>query len=198
MTLTQSSIRWQYFPRSQRPPDHLLAVVKAFEAAAGPFSEHYALWESWAKAPAGPPPRMESNQVLAKVAPQLETAGYMVEKTGAKLPLTVLWGTNGKPEKSYNADAKMEHAAGRETVVEVEAGGATANNLWRKDLMEACVMPYVDFLVLAVRNEYRSWDKKKGTPRVRLDFGSVTAELDAVFESHRLQLPLLGILVIGY
>ena len=44
---------------------------------------------------------------------------------------------NGKSEKSYEADAKIEHEPGRETVVEVEAGGATANNLWRKDLMEA-------------------------------------------------------------
>jgi hypothetical protein len=83
-------------------------------------------------------------------------------------------------------------------VVEVEAGGATANNLWRKDLMEACVMPYVDYLAVAVRNEYRSMDSKKGTARVNADFGLVTSELDALYESHRLQLPLLGILVVGY
>jgi hypothetical protein len=67
------------------------------------------------------PPRPESNQVLAKVASGLETVGYTVEKTGAMLPLTVLWGTNGRPDKSFSADAKMEHAQGRETVIEVEA-----------------------------------------------------------------------------
>jgi hypothetical protein len=39
--MTQSSIRWQYFPRSQRPPDHLLAVVSAFEAVEGDFLDHY-------------------------------------------------------------------------------------------------------------------------------------------------------------
>ena len=196
--VTQPATRWQYFPRSQRPPEHLLAVVKAFETAGPGFAAHYAAWQAWAESPAGKPPRLESNTVLAKVAPALEEAGYAVEKPGAKLPLTVLWGANGRPEKSYNADAKIVHEPGRETVVEVEAGGATANNLWRKDLMEACVMPYVDYLAIAVRNEYRSMDAKKRTPRINADFGLVTSELDALFESRRLQLPLLGILVIGY
>jgi hypothetical protein len=64
--------------------------------------------------------------------------------------------------------------------------------------MEACVMPYVDYLAIAVRNEYRSLDNKKGTPRINSDFGLVTSELHAIFESRRLQLPLLGIMVIGY
>jgi hypothetical protein len=64
--------------------------------------------------------------------------------------------------------------------------------------MEACVMPYVDYLAIAVRNEYKSLDSKKRVPRVNSDFGLVTSELDAIYESHRLQLPLLGILVIGY
>ena len=78
---------------SQRPPDHLLAVVEAFRVIEGEFSDHYAEWETWAKTPAGASaPRLESNQVLAKVGPQLEAAGYAVEKTGAKLHLTVLWG----------------------------------------------------------------------------------------------------------
>ncbi|MGB7587389.1 MAG: hypothetical protein WBM00_01630 [Solirubrobacterales bacterium] len=172
--------------------------MTAFEAAERGFLDHYAAWDAWAKTPGTPAPRLESNQVLATVRPGLEEAGYSVEKPGTKLPLTVLWGVNGKAEKSYHADAKQEHSPGRETVVEVEAGGATANNLWRKDLMEACVMPYVDYLAIAVRNEYRSLDTKKRIPRINADFGLVTSELDAIYESRRLQLPLLGILVVGY
>lgn len=197
--MAKSTIRWQHFPRSQRPLDHLIAVVKAFETAERKFHDHYKQWDDWAEAHSQTSaPRLESNKVLAMVAPAFENAGYSVEKPGAKLTLTVLWGVDGHPEKSYNADAKIEHAPGRETVVEVEAGGATANNLWRKDLMEACVMPYVDYLVIAVRNEYKSLDNKKGAPRINPDFSLVTSELDAIFESHRFHLPLLGIMAIGY
>jgi hypothetical protein len=80
--------------------------------------------------------------------------------------------------------------------VEVEAGSGHANNRWRKDLMEACLMPYVDYLAIAVRNCY--WFMKNGKQNNTPDFGIVTTEVDALYESHRLQLPLLGILVIGY
>ncbi len=82
--------------------------------------------------------------------------------------------------------------------MEVEAGDATANNAWRKDLMEACLMPYVDYLVIAVRNEYKSLDRKNAVVKVNQDFKLVTSELDALYESHRLQLPLNGILILGY
>lgn len=178
--------------------------MKAFEAANPSLEAAYEEWDAWAAAPpAGSnPPRLESNKVLAIVASDLEAAGYSVEKpgTGNKLPVVVLWGENGKPSKSYNADAKIEHEPGRETVVEVEAGGATANNAWRKDLMEACLMPYVDYLVIAVRNTYRSLDRKNGKLLVKTnpDFTSVTAELDALYESHRLHLPLKGVTIVGY
>jgi hypothetical protein len=177
-------------------------VVEAFQAALPDFQAHYEEWDAWAAAPppGSQPPRMVSNTVLKHVAPSLKAKNYAVEETGSKQSFVVLWGENGRPEKTYHADAKKEHAPGRETVVEVEAGGATANNAWRKDLMEACLMPYVDYLVIAVRNEYRSLDRKgtKLVIKTNADFRSVTAELDALYESHRLTLPLAGILVIGY
>lgn len=155
-TLT-STINWQYFPRSQRPPDHLLAVVNAFKAAETSFMEHDARWQAWAKSAnriASSRPSMESRDVLRIVAPGLEASGYTVERSGAELPVVVLWGPNGTAKKSYKADAKREYEPGRETVVEVEAGAGHANNRWRKDLMEACLMPYVDYLAIAMRNNY--------------------------------------------
>jgi hypothetical protein len=139
---------------------------------------------------------MEGNDVLRIVEPQLPAIGYEVERPGAPLELVVLWGPNGETSKSYEADAKREAAPGRETVIEVEAGGAHANNRWRKDLMEACIMPYVDHLVIAERNNY--WHTSGGRPISTRDFRIVTTELDALHESRRLELPLQGILVIGY
>jgi hypothetical protein len=62
--------------------------------------------------------------------------------------------------------------------------------------MEACLMLYVDYLAVAVRNCY--WFMSNGKPNNTPDFATVTTELDALYESHRLQLPLLGVLVIGY
>ncbi len=194
------STRWQHFPRSHKIPAHLAEVVDAFRASEPVLANYYASWDTWASAPphGSLPPRLESNQVLKTVAPALQAAGYDVEATGSKLPFVVLWGVDGSQEKLYYADAKFEHEPGRETVVEVEAGGATANNAWRKDLMEACLMPHVDYLCIAVRNTYRSLDRKKGTVKTNPDFKTVTAELDALYESHRLQLPLKGITIIGY
>jgi hypothetical protein len=191
-------IRWQFFPRSMEPPPHLLAAKIAFETIAPALEERYAAWEAWAANPSGKGPRLESNTVLEMVRPSLEAAGYAVERKGHPLPFVVLWGENGKPAKAYEADAKIEHESGRETVVEVEAGGATANNLWRKDLMEASLMPYVDYLAIAVRQEYKHRDSKTGKVKVNPDFERVRSELDALYESHRLHLPLTGILLIGY
>jgi hypothetical protein len=139
---------------------------------------------------------MQSNDVLRIVEPQLRAIGYEVESPGAPLELVVLWGPNGETRKAYEADAKRELAPGRETVIEVEGGGAHANNRWRKDLMEACIMPYVNHLVIAVRNHY--WHTSGGRPISTRDFRIVTTELDALYESRRLELPLQRILVIGY
>ena len=99
-----SSINWQYFPRSQRPPDHLLAVIEAFKVAENSFLEHDAKWQAWAKSAdrsASSRPSMESRDVLRMVAPALEASGYSVERSGAELPVVVLWGPNGTAKKSY-------------------------------------------------------------------------------------------------
>ena len=40
-------------------------------------------------------------------------------------------------------------------VVEVEAGRGVENNQFLKDIFQACMMPEIDYLVIAVRNQYR-------------------------------------------
>jgi hypothetical protein len=73
-------------------------------------------------------------------------------------------------------------------VIEVEAGRATDNNQFLKDIFQACMMHEVEYLVIAVRQVYRSQN----------DFEKIFTFLETLYISNRLRLPLRGILLIGY
>jgi hypothetical protein len=167
-------IRWLYYPKCDAAPATAKAVVAAFESVAAPIdSAQHAL---------------PSDGVLLHVAPRLAQAGFKVE-TGKKaancIRVPVLFGINGKLEKSFRADAYHE---GEGFVVEVEAGRAVVNNQFLKDLFQACMMHNVHFLAIAVRNAYRKVD----------DFERVCRFFNTLYASNRLKLPLKGILVVGY
>ncbi|MES2187191.1 MAG: hypothetical protein V4505_21765 [Pseudomonadota bacterium] len=171
-------LNWAYFPRSAKPTDLTKQVVAAFEACHASFtsSEHM----------------HASNIVLGHVAPYLIECGFIVEagkKQSEKVHVPVLYGNNGKVAKSFDADAY--HAAGR-FVVEVEAGRGVINNQFLKDLFQACMMDNVDYLAIAVRNVYVAAGVRNQ------DFENVIRSFDTIYASNRLQLPLKGILVIGY
>ena len=167
-------VNWQFFPKSDRAPDMAISIVSVFEDASERISssvhEH------------------SSNVVLAEVCPGLQTLGFEVE-TGKraieKIAVPVLFGQNGKLEKSFEADAY--HRA-KEFVIEVEAGRAVVNNQFLKDLFQACMMNGVEYLAIAVRNVYRN----------SRDFERVVKFMDTLYASNRIRLPLKGILIIGY
>jgi hypothetical protein len=102
-----------------------------------------------------------------------------------KIVVPVLFGRKGKILKCFNADA---HAVSMGWVLEVEACRAVDNNQFLKDIFQACMMHNVLRLAIAVRNTYRSSD----------DFAKVENFLETLYVSGRLQLPLKGILLIGY
>ena len=102
-----------------------------------------------------------------------------------KIKIPVLYGANGKIEKVFEADA---YHPLEKTVIEVEAGRAVTNYQFLKDLFQACVMQNVDFLVIAIRQDYRGSD----------DFSKVTMFIETIYASNRLVLPLKGVLIIGY
>jgi hypothetical protein len=167
-------VQWLYFPRSDSPTSLALAVVGAFEAVGAEIDS--ATHE------------LSSNGVLALVAPHLTAAGFTVElgkKADQKIRVPVLFGLNGRLEKSFEADA--HHPSGG-FVVEVEAGRGVVNNQFLKDLFQACMMHDVFYLAIAVRNVYKG----------REDFEAVCRFLNTLYASRRLQLPLKGILVLGY
>lgn len=167
-------INWLYYPKSDKPTPLVLDVVRSFEAA-----EH--LIDSGKH-------EHPSNFVLQQVAPHLMVLGFKVEvgkKSDDKIRVPVLFGLNGKLERSFEADAYHEVSG---FVLEVEAGRGVVNNQFLKDLFQACMMHDVTTLGIAVRNVYRK----------NRDFEYVMRFFNTLYASNRLKLPLNGLLIIGY
>ena len=114
--------------------------------------------------------------------------GYKVEVSKSKddkINVPVLFGLDNKIDKAFNADALSEDG---KIVIEVEAGRATENNQFLKDIFQACMMFEVEYLIIPVRKTYRG----------HADFDIVHTFLETLYISNRLHLPLKGILLIGY
>jgi hypothetical protein len=169
---------WQYYPKSDQIPGHLLALVTAFTRAEANIGSVQDTGES----------DLSSNLVLAAMRDDLLALGYLVEagkKAHDKIHVPVLFGRNGRVEKSFDADA-FELSTG--TVLEIEAGRGLVNNAFLKDLFEACMMQDVAYAAIAVRNVYKN----------SRDFEKVLSFFDTLYASRRLALPLQGVLIIGY
>ena len=167
-------INWQFFPKSKIVPNQLKDIVVVFENYEESISSNNHSFSS--------------DEVLKRVAGHLEALNFQVERSKKHCDLIkvpVLFGPNGTLEKYFDADA---YNANTKTVIEIEAGRAVTNYQFLKDLFQACIMNDVDFLVIAVRKNYRS----------NPDFQNVITFFDTLFASGRLILPLQGILVIGY
>jgi hypothetical protein len=129
-----------------------------------------------------------SDEVLALIRPHLTEIGFQVEQSKTKegkINVPVLFKTNNEIDKSFYADAISDDG---KIVIEVEAGRATENHQFLKDIFEASMMFDVEYLVLAVRNTYRS----------HKDFERIFTFLETMYISNRIKLPLKGILLIGY
>lgn len=167
-------IRYQFFPRSRGITEEMAQIVDCFNKVHDTITSESK--------------ELVSNEVLAVLRPYFEKIGFTVETGKAKeekIDVPVLFGADNKIDKSFYADA-LSHD-GR-IVIEVEAGQATENHRFLKDIFEACMMFDVEYLVLAVRNRYRTHD----------DFERVFTFLETLYISNRLHLPLKGILLIGY
>jgi hypothetical protein len=167
-------LNFQLFPRSIGITDELKAVIKCFES-------NYEKIKS-------PKNNLNSNDVLRSITDDLRLLNFKVEASKAKddkLKVPVLFGLNNRMDKSFDADAISSDG---KIVLEVEAGRAYVNNQFLKDVFEACMMPKVSFLVLAVRNDYRGND----------DFTRIYTFFETLYVNGRLNLPLQGIVLIGY
>jgi hypothetical protein len=167
-------IKYQFFPRSTGIVDQIEKIVNCFKTV-----------EDKIKSPEN---NLNSNEVLTHLRPGLEKIGMQVEKgksKGEKVPIPVLFGLNNKIDKHFDADAVSSDG---KIVLEVEAGRAVDNYQFLKDIFQASMMFGVEYLVLAVRNDYRGSD----------DFHKIYTFLEILYISNRMHLPLKGILLIGY
>ncbi|OGJ64605.1 hypothetical protein A3C37_02415 [Candidatus Peribacteria bacterium RIFCSPHIGHO2_02_FULL_53_20] len=167
-------IRYQFFPRSVGINEQIQNIIDCFNAVEDRICS--------------PQNTLSSNEVLTILRDRLLELPMQVEKgktKGSKIPVPVLFGINNKIDQHFDADALSSDG---KIVLEVEAGRAVTNYQFLKDIFQACMMYGVEYLVLAVRNDYRKND----------DFKRVYSFLETLYISNRLHLPLKGILVIGY
>lgn len=167
---------WQYYPKSEAIPEHLQTVVNLFK-------QHNDAIDSSRLT-------LKSNEVLLALRTDLKGLDFKVEqgtRIADKIKVPVLFGLNGRLEKSFHVDAFQEKTG---TVLEVEAGRAVDNFGFLKDLFEACMMNNVLYLIIAVRKTYGKHQQR--------DFETVVTHFDTLYASGRLELPLKGVLVIGY
>lgn len=174
-------INYQFFPRSLGVVPRLGEIIECFKIVdtSKKIGEH-----------------LKSNDMLSLLRPHLEGIGFKVETGKAvddKIIVPVLFGENGEVDKSFAADAwSNDHTV----VIEVEAGRAVFNNQYLKDIFQACMMYEVEYLVLAVLNEYHY--NVKGVERISYDYNFIKTSLETMYISNRMRLPLKGILLIGY
>lgn len=167
-------IKFQLFPRSHSITPDLAAVVQCFQSIESLIDSSTFNYSS--------------NEVLEIIEPQLTRINFNVEAgklRNQKINVPVLFGLNNLVDKSFDADALSVDG---KIVIEVEAGRAVDNNQFLKDIFQACMMTRVEYIVIAVRNLYRGRD----------DFKKIALFLETLYVSGRLQLPLKGILLIGY
>lgn len=167
-------INWQYFPKSEKIPTKVKNVVNVFENESQNIDSKHN--------------NLGSNEVLEILRTGFENIGYKVEKNktaAGKIKVPVLFGKNGSLIKSFDADAYNED---ERIIIEVEAGRGVTNYQFLKDLFQAFVMHDVDYLVIAIRNDYRGNN----------DFEKVVDFIDAMYSSTKFKPPLTGILIVGY
>lgn len=171
-------MEYQFFPKSSKIPDTIKKVADCFQ-------ECYDMIKTSSH-------QLISNDVLSILAPHFEKIGFNVEtgkSKSQKIVVPVLFGKNGGTEKSFNVDALSGDGS---IVIEVEAGRAFANNQFLKDIFEACLMHGVEYLVIAVCLKYKTSTVESN------DFDKIYKFLETLYVSNRLELPLKGILLIGY
>jgi hypothetical protein len=167
-------IQYQFFPRSHGIVPEMQQVINCFIQNNKNIDSDFN--------------NLNSNAVLKELYKSLSKIDYLVEtgkSKNSKINVPVLFGLENRTDKSFNADALSKNG---KIVIEIEAGRATENNQFLKDIFQACMMFEVEYLVIAVRNTYR---KHK-------DFQIVYTFLETLYISNRLRLPLKGILLIGY
>jgi hypothetical protein len=172
--------QWQVFPRSKSVTPTLKGIIDAFAANEGRFVTNLKQGKS--------KPNLESNEVLKLIEGDLRKAGYKVESNKRdKIKRPVLFGRQGKHEKSFDVDAFHESEG---IILEVESGRGFANNQFLKDFFSGCAMQGVRHIAIALRLKYGKSQHE--------DFEAACSYFDAIYASGRMEFPIESLLLIGY
>ena len=181
--MQDSSIRYISFPRTEPPPAFVNDVI-------GVFRRHEAVISTVLRDKG-----LTSDMVLAELRPDLVEMGFEVEvgkHKAEKIDRPVFYGENGIPTLRYQIDA---YNPGWECGLEIEAGRAWMGNAVYRDIVQACVMVQVKYLILAVPNGYKYLSK--GKPVVSQDYVNAASLAEALYGHSRLRLPY-DLVLIGY
>jgi hypothetical protein len=175
---------WDYFPRNARPPEWVEPFIANVRSAQDNIStvEHKT--------------GLDSDQVLKQLATGLHDLGFAVEsskKVSDRIRRPVLFGSNGRPEVSYEIDAFHD---GHGIVVEVEAGRGARGNATYRDIIRASLIVDAHYLALLLPVAYR-FESSGRTVSVRA-YKECADLLSALYASQRLPLPFHGVLLVGY
>jgi len=176
---------WKYYPPRQRPPGWVEDVVAVFGAVQADVDSRHVSG-------------LTSDRVLAVLRPGLVGLGFDVEagkRKIEKIRRPVLFGELGSEDLAYEVDAFDQN---RGIALEVEAGRGARGNAVYRDLIQTSLLVDAQFFVLAVAQEYRHKLKAHAAGAVVQSYRDARRILDAIYASARLQLPLDGILLVGY
>lgn len=168
------NINWIYFPLNTRIPQIGLEVIKVFESNFDSINSSIH--------------KHKSNKVLDILSKDLKSIGFEVEGD-SNINIPVLFGENGKTAKAFEVDAVNVN---EQFVIEIEAGRATMGNQIYKDLFEVSVLVDIEYLCIAVRKLYKF---KNGQSK---DYEKAIALINTLYASNKFNLPIKGILLIGY
>ncbi len=175
-----SSIRYQTFPTTLSPPPFVKKIVEVFKMHERDISTD------------GTRDGLNSDEVLARLRPDLQALKFEVETSVKSIRRPVLYGENGEPRVSYEIDA---YHPGWQAVLEVEAGRAWMGNAVYRDLVHAMVMVDTKFLILAVPNTYRY--KSSGKQMANPDYAKANDLIDTLYKQTDLKLPY-NVVLVGY
>ncbi|UBM61373.1 hypothetical protein LA303_08035 [Candidatus Sulfidibacterium hydrothermale] len=178
-----TKIRFATFPRTIKPKDFSLEVVKVFE-------KHYKNI-STVELPKG----LDSDTVLSIVRNDLEQIGFEIEKgkkKDEKIYRPVFFGENAQATVKYEIDGfHNDWKCG----LEVEAGRAWMGNAVYRDIVQSLVMVELEHLILAVPQTYKY--KSKGKDLISRDYENARNLIDTIYNHSRFQLPY-DLTLIGY
>lgn len=136
---------------------------------------------------------LKSDQVLAILSEKLKEIGFVVEEDGKSIDLR--YEVSGGRTKSFQPDA---HNSQEKIAIEIESGQAKSNYKFLKDFFEAVILKEVDYMIIAVRRSYRTYDKKTRKYVYKKDYNSIKDYLDGYDIAVNHKWPIKGLMLIGY